>query len=98
MFHSELLALLNFNKNKILSPGLEKKPYTKMLFWQYSNIIKYVKIVGKIPYQHLNAWLFSNPGDKVQIIVKSTKQICPVVLHLVWTLSPGFENNHTLKY
>ena len=25
-------------------------------------------------------------------------QICPVVLNLFWTLSPGFENNHTFKY
>ena len=37
-----------------------------MLSWQFSNIIKYFKIVGKIPDQHLNVWLFSNPGDKVQ--------------------------------
>ena len=68
-----------------------------MLFWQFSNIIRYVKIVGKIPDQHFSLWLFSNLGDKVQILVESTGQICPVVLHLFWTLSPGFENNHTLK-
>ena len=35
--------------------------------------------------------------DKVQILVESTEQICPVALHLFWILSPGFENNHTLK-
>ena len=68
-----------------------------MLFWQFSNIIIYVKIVGEIPDQHLSERLFSNQGDKVQTIVKSIGQICPVVLHLFWTLSPGFENNHTLK-
>ena len=68
-----------------------------MLFRQFSNIIIYVKIFGKIPDQHLNVWLFSNPGDKVQILVESTGQICPVVLHLFWTLSPGFENNQTFK-
>ena len=68
-----------------------------MLFWQFSNIFIYVKIVGKIPYQHLSVWLFSNPGDKVQILVEITGQICPVVLHLFWTLSPGFENDHTFK-
>ena len=68
-----------------------------MLFWQFSNIIIYVKIVGKIPDQHLSVWLFSNPGDKVQILVESTGQICPVVLHLFCTLSPIFENNHTFK-
>ena len=27
----------------------------------------------------------------------SKGQICPVVLHLFWTLSPGFENNHTFE-
>ena len=37
-----------------------------MLFWQRSNKLVYVTIVGKIPDQHLNVWLFSNPGDKVQ--------------------------------
>ena len=60
-----------------------------MLFWQFSNIFIYVKIVGKITDQHLSVWLFSNPGDKYQI--------CPFVLHLFWNLSPGFENNYTLK-
>ena len=68
-----------------------------MLFWQFSNIIIYVKIVGKIPDQHLSIWLFSNPGDKVQILVESTGQICPRVLHLFRTLSPGFEYSHTFK-
>ena len=36
-------------------------------------------------------------GYKVQIHVESTGQICPVVLHLFWTLSPGFDKNHTFK-
>ena len=68
-----------------------------MLFWQFPNIIIYVNIVGKIPDQHFSVWLFVNPGDKVQIVVESMGQICPVVLHLFWTLYPGFENNHTFK-
>ena len=51
-----------------------------MLFWQFfSNIIIYVKIVGKIPDQHLNQWLFSNPGDKVQKRWRTMGQICPVL-------------------
>jgi hypothetical protein len=54
-----------------------------MLFWQFSNIIIYVKIVGEIPDQYLGVWLFSNPGDKVQILVESTGQIFPVGLELV---------------
>ena len=57
-----------------------------MLFWQFFNIIICFKIVGKIPDQYLSVWLFSNPaGDNVQILVKSTGQICPVILHLFWT-------------
>ena len=48
-----------------------------MLLWQFFKIIIYVKIVGKIPDQHLNVWLFSNPGDMVHIHVESTGQICP---------------------
>ena len=54
-------------------------------------------MVGKIPDQHLSVWVISNPGDKVQILVESTGKICPVVLIRLWTLSPGFENNHTFK-
>ena len=69
-----------------------------MLFCQFSNIIIYVKIVGKIQNQHLSVWLFSNPGEKFQILVESTGQINPIVLHLLWTLSPGFVKNHTFKY
>ena len=78
-------------------PWIGEQPYTKLLFWQFSNTILYPKIVGQIPDQNLNVWLFSNPGDKVQIHIKSTGQICPVVLHLFWTFSPGFENNHKFK-
>ena len=68
-----------------------------MLFWQFSNTIIYVKIIAKIPDQLLSVLLFSNPGDKVQILVENTGRICPLVLHLFWTVSPGFENKHTFK-
>ena len=68
-----------------------------MLFWQFSDIIIYVKIVGKIPDQHLNLWLFSNPGVKVHILVKSTGQIFSAVFHLFWTLYPGFDNSNSFK-
>ena len=64
MFHSEILASLNFNKNKILFPGLENNHTMKCCSGNFPII--YVKIVGKIPHQHMNVWLFSNPGDKVQ--------------------------------
>ena len=68
-----------------------------MLFWQFSNIVIYVKIVGKIPDQPLSVWLFANLGEKVQILVESTGQICTVVVHIFLTVPPGFENNHTFK-
>ena len=74
-----------------------KQPYIKMLVWQFSNIIIYVKIIGKIPDQHLNVWLFSNQGDKVQKRKKPTGQICPVLSTRIWTFSLGLEDNHTLK-
>ena len=73
------------------------KPKTEILFWQFFNINIYVQVVGKIPDQHLSVWLFSNPGDKVHILVESMGQICPVVLHIFCTLSPGFENHYKFK-
>ena len=68
-----------------------------MLFWQFCNIIIFVKIVGKIPDQHLNVWLVSNPGDKVQKRWRTTGQICPMLSTRIWTLSPGLEIKHTFK-
>ena len=54
-------------------------------------------LLDKIPDQHLNVWLFSNPGDNVQKRWRTTGQICPILLTRIWTLSSGLENNHTLK-
>ena len=68
-----------------------------MVFWQFSNLIIYVQIVVKIPDQHLNVCLFSNPGDKDQNRWRTTGQICPVLSTRLWTLSPGLDSNHTLK-
>ena len=41
MFHFEILAPLKFG------PWIGEQPYTEMLFWQFSNIIIYVKILEK---------------------------------------------------
>ena len=68
-----------------------------MLFLKFLNITTYIRVDGKKPDHHFNVSLFSNPGDKVLILVKSKGQICPVVFHLFLTLSPGLENNDTLK-
>ena len=69
-----------------------------MLFRLFSNIIIYIKIVGKIPDQHLSVWLFSNPGDKVHKRGRTMVQICPVLSTRIWTLSSGLENKHTFKW
>ena len=42
--------------------------------------------------------LFSNPGEKVLILVKSRRQTCPIVFLLLKTFFSGLENNDTLKY
>ena len=68
-----------------------------MLFRQFSNIIIYVKIVRKIPHQHLNVWSFSNQEDMVQKKWRTTGQICPILSTRILTLSPGLQNNHTFK-
>ena len=51
----------------------------------------------KIRDQHLNVWLFQNPGDKIQKRWRTMRQICPVLSTRIWTLSPELENNQTLK-
>ena len=40
----------------------------------------YIRVVGKIPDQHFNIKLSSNPGENVLILVKSRGQICTIVL------------------
>ena len=79
----------------MLSPGLENNHTLKCCSGNFPIIC--VKIVGKISDQHLNVWLFSNPGDKVQKRWRTMGQICSVLSTRIWTLSPGLENNHTLR-
>ena len=68
-----------------------------MLFQHFSNIATDIMVVVKMSDQHFNVSLFSNPGDKVLILVKSRGQIFPLVSHFFRTLSPGFENNDKPK-
>ena len=70
---------MKFQQEQTSVLWIGEQPFTEMLFSQFSNIIK---IVGKVPDQHLNVWLFSNPGYKVQILVENTGQICPVSIYL----------------
>ena len=68
-----------------------EQPCTNMLFWQFSNILIYVKIVGKIPECKFNPQSRGQGPD-------SRFQICPVVFHLFWTVSPGFEKKPYFKF
>ena len=65
---------------------------------RFSNIIIYVKIVGKIPDQHLSVWLFSNPGHKVQILIESIGHICPVVADLQISKSPRVQQENLERH
>ena len=53
--HSEIIASINFTKNQNLVPWIREQPYIKMLLRQFSNINAYIRVVGKMPKQHVNA-------------------------------------------
>jgi hypothetical protein len=72
-------------------------PYVDMLFWQFSDITKYIRVYGKMLDQYYNVLLFSNPGDKVLILVTSRGQIYPIVFNFLKTLSPLLKKSDTLK-
>ena len=71
---SWLHKILTRIKNRF--PWIGEQPYIEMLVWQFSNIIIYIRVPGKMPDQHFKVSLFSNPGEKVLILVKSRGQIC----------------------
>ena len=50
-----------------------------------------------MPNQHFRVLLFSNPGDKILILVESRGQICLIVFHIFRDLSPGLEENYKLN-
>ena len=41
-----------------------------MLIWHFSMDPDIYNYVGKLPKQHFNVWLFSNPGEKILILVE----------------------------
>ena len=57
----------------------------------------YIRVYVKMPNQYFKALLFSNPGDKALILFESKGEICPNVLYLFRTWSPGLEKIDTLK-
>ena len=68
-----------------------------MLFPQLSSDTTYVSIPGKLPELYFIVWLFSNPGDNALKGTKLTGQICLELQTRIRTLSPGLENNCSLK-
>ena len=95
--HSEILASININKTFNIVLWIGEKVYIKILFSQFSNIPTYIRVLEKLSDQHFNLLFFSNPRDKVMILVESRGKICPVVFLLLRTLSPGLKINITLK-
>ena len=53
---------------------------------------------GKLLNIYFNLSLFTNPGEKVLILVESRGTICPLSVILFRTFSPRLENNNTLKW
>ena len=54
-------------------------------------------VVVKLLDQNFNAYLFSNPENKVFKSEKATRQICLLLSTRITTFSPSLENNDTLK-
>ena len=70
-----------FNKNQDLVPWIVEQKYIKMLIWHFPNNPD-MRLCWKFPKQHLNVWLFSNPGDDILFLVNVTKQGSQsVILH-----------------
>ena len=67
------------------------------MFWQFSNMIIYVKIVVKIPNQHLYVWFFSNPGDKVSKKMETFGTNLSRTFNKNLDLVPWIGYNHTFK-
>ena len=82
-----------------------------MLFWQFFNIFIYVKIFGlyalyrcqtrKNPEKYqINIWMYGysqTQGTRSKKDGEVRDKSCPVLSTRIWTLSPGLENNQTLK-
>ena len=97
MSHSQILTTSNFNMNWNFVPWIGEQRHIGLLFRQFSNITTYVSCVAKLSKLLFTEWLFSNPGDKVLKSKKIRGQICPVLSTGIRTLSPGFENNDSVK-
>ena len=81
-------------------PGLENNDTLKCSSNNLSRNNAYVSIHGKLSEKYLNVLLFSNPGDKVIILVKTMGQLCHLFFFQIIfrTLSHWLENNNTLRF
>ena len=94
MFHSEILASLSFNKNLILSPGLENNHTLKCCSGNFSTQ-SYIS----------RFWKNTRSTFECMVILQSRGQgpdsCCKygtdLSRSLFWTLFPGFEDNHTFR-
>ena len=59
-----------FNKNQDLVPWIGEEQSIEMLFWHFPNNPDICVYVRKFLLQHFSVRLFSNPGDKILILVK----------------------------
>ena len=95
--HSKILTTSNFNMISKHVPWIGEQWYIGLLFQQFSNITTYVSCVAKLSKLLFTESLFSNPGDKVLILVESTGQIYPINFLLFRTLYPVLENSDSVK-
>ena len=89
----EIPAMIRTSPN-----GLENNHAWKWTFWQFSRNAYICTIPGKLPENHLHAWLFSNPCGQVLKSIQSRGQICPIPLRRKRTFPCGLENNQTCKW
>ena len=72
-----------FNKNQDLVPWIGEQQYFEMLVRHFSIDFDIYNYVGKLPKQHFNVWLFSNPGEKILILVE-----------ILWSQDVRVEHKH----
>ena len=60
-----------------------------MLIWYFPNNLDIFDYVGKLPEQHFSVWLFSNPGNKIFILLKFIEarilewNICQLIISIL---------------
>ena len=75
----EAMKKHKFKRELELFPWIGEQQSIEILSQLFSNLITYVRAVGKLLNQHFNVTLFSNPGENFLILVESRGKICPVI-------------------